>query len=58
MTCDCKEPGEGGNVCHSNDVCEYQLFGGFDGPVFCGEDEIKEFDKNNPRGYERGGEQR
>lgn len=43
--CICKEIREGGNICHSNDVCECQLFGTFDDPTYCGEDELKEIKK-------------
>jgi len=42
MTCICKEIKDGGNICNSNDGCDYQLFGDFDDPTFCGEDELKE----------------
>jgi len=45
MTCTCKEIKDGGNICHSNDGCECQLFGDFDDPVFCGEDELKDLEK-------------
>jgi len=45
MTCTCKVIKEGGNICLSNDGCECQLFGDFDDPVFCGEDELKDLEK-------------
>jgi len=55
IECICKEKMAGGNICHSNDVCECQVFGTFDDPTFCGEEELEElkqkdkpkFDRNN-----------
>ena len=41
--CTCKEIVKGGNICHSNDACECQMFEDFDDPVFCMEDEIKDY---------------
>ena len=33
---------DGGNICLSNDSCDCKMFGDFDDPVFCGEEELAE----------------
>ena len=45
--CCCKEIANGGNICHSNDHCDYQMFGAFDDPVFCMDDELKDLQKES-----------
>ena len=49
MVCECMEKTENGDICHSNDGCEYQLFGTFDDPIFCGEQEIRDIVLDTPQ---------
>ena len=50
--CEFVELKEDGNICRYDDQCDYQMFGDDTDPTFCMKEEIKEFEKNNPKGYE------
>jgi hypothetical protein len=50
--CECKEIAKDGNICHSNDECRFQMFGGFDDPVFCMEAEILDMEREREKSSE------